>query len=278
MINASRVFGWLNDALGIAGQITGGLPNFSGVTATVGQPWYTMLGNWKKIDGAWYNGYPVFFGRRTDVFRKNSVTGLSAALIVDQYTDRVIVEMWPQPSAAGGSATLNAPIGPTDVNVAITTPVNGFQTSFGFVQIGTGVNAEIVSVQSNANNQLTGMTRGWGGTRASLWLAGTPIAELNACLSGLVIPSSYHPGDSATTLFLPPGWASGLHKYLLSRFRDAERRRQEAKSLLDEFTATMQNLKTTRQYAGPIQIQANTGRGAEVYPGLGGPFGGVIVP
>lgn len=285
MLSASRVFGWLNDGLGLAGQITGGLPNFSGVTSVVGQPWYVIEGNWRKIDGAWYNGYPVFFGRRTDVFRKNSVTGISAAICVDMYTDRVIIELWPQPSANGGNSGLVNAIGPTDTTATIGSFGNSFQTSFGFVRIGpdsiTDADPnvfEIVSVQSYNLNQLTGMIRGWGGTRPRAWNAGTPVSELNGCLSGLIIPSTYHPGDSSTTLYLPPGWSSGLHKYMLSRFREAERRRQEAKSLLDEFTATMQNLRTTRQYAGPIQIQANTGRGSEVYPGLGGPFGGVIVP
>lgn len=292
MLSAARVFEWLNDGLGIAGQITGGLPNFSGITAVVGQPWYTLQGNWKKIDGAWYNGYPVFFGRRTDVFRKNSVTGISAAICVDMYTDRVIVELWPQPSANGFVTALLNPIGTTDTTAALDPSFgSNFQTSFGFVKIGplyvsnpefvtvtSPPGYEIVSCQSSSNFSLQGMTRGWGGTRPRTWSAGTPVAELNGCLSGLIIPSPYFPGDSATTLYLPPGWSSGLHKYMLSRFREAERRRQEAKSLMDEFTATMQNLRTTRQYAGPIQIQANTGRGSETYPGMGGPFGGVIVP
>ena len=279
MLSAARVFGWLTDALGIAGQITGGLPNFTGCSSVTGQPWYEMTGSWKKIDGAWYNGYPVFFGRRTDVFRKNNVQGVSAALIVDMYTDRVRVELWPQPSAAGGTTTLTANIGPTDTSATIASPA-GFQTGFGFVLLGSGSGAEIVSVRSfsGAGNMLAGMLRGWGGTRAGTWLSNTPVTELNICLSGLVNPPTYAPGDSALVISLPPGWTSGLHKYLLSRFRDAERRRQEAKALMDEFTATMQNLRTTKQYAGPIQIQANTGRGAEVYPGLGGPFGGVIVP
>ena len=285
MLAASRVFGWLNDGLGLAGQITGGLPNFSGVPTVAGQPFYTLQGNWKKIDGAWYNGYPVFFGRRTDVFRKNNVTGISAAICVDMYNDRVIIELWPQPSADAGFATLTNLMGPTDSSAALT-PLAGFsfQTGFGFVRLGPRFpstnreDVEIVSVQSYNLNTLNGMTRGWGGTRPRLWPAGTHVGELNACISGLIIPEPYAPGDSATTLYLPPGWSSGLHKYMLSRFREAERRRQEAKSLLDEFTATMQNLRTTRQYAGPIQIQASTGRGSEVYPGLGGPFGGVIVP
>lgn len=283
MVNAARVFGWLNDGLGLAGQITGGLPNFSGVPSVIGQPWYTITGNWRKLDGAWYNGYPVFFGRRTDVFRKNTVTGISAALCVDMYTDRVIIEMWPQPSAMAFNSTLSAPIGPMDSTANLTPVPSSFQTSFGFVRIGPtpsgrpGV-VEIVSCQSSNLNQLTGMVRGWGGTRPGMWPAGTPVTELNACISGLIIPSTYNAGDSGIDLALPPGWASGLHKYMLSRFREAERRRQEAKSLMDEFTATMQNLRTTRQYAGPIQIQASTGRGSEVYPGLGGPFGGVIVP
>ena len=65
---------------------------------------------------------------------------------------------------------------------------------------------------------------------------------------------------------------------MLGRFREAEQDGKEATRLLKQFTEKMKALPTNRIIAGPRQIQANAGRGAETMAGLGSPFGGVIVP
>jgi len=74
------------------------------------------------------------------------------------------------------------------------------------------------------------------------------------------------------------GWGEAIQTYLEARFLKLEKQYKESSMLMQEFTAKMQQLKANRIIAGPRQIQVNAGRGAETQVGLGGYFGGVIVP
>ncbi|PWT72277.1 MAG: hypothetical protein C5B60_09760, partial [Chloroflexi bacterium] len=73
-------------------------------------------------------------------------------------------------------------------------------------------------------------------------------------------------------------WEDAMETYMLARFKKAEQQFQEANALTKEFTAKVQHLMATRVIVGPRQIQVFAGRGSETFPGLGSPFGGVIVP
>lgn len=277
-LSASRVFGWLNDGLKLAGQIVGGgIPDMGGVGTVAGQAWYDFMGNWKKTDGAWYDGYPLFFGRKSDVFRRNPTPGTSGILAIDQYAAGVRAELYPQPSRTSGVTALTTALGVAGTQ-AIVGDTSGFLLGFGLALLGTPANGEVVSYASFDGTNLYQLMRAWSGTTAQIWPIGTPVTELNLTISGYRIPSSYSVGDSLKVMNLPPGWEAALPKYVLGRFRDAEMKRQEAKDLMGEFQQIMSSLRVNKQYAGPIQIQPGGNRGAETYPGLGGWGGGVIVP
>jgi hypothetical protein len=275
----------LNEGLHQASTICYGLPDFGAVATVTGQPIYPVEGRWTKVSNAWWDGYPLFLGRQTDVFRRNIVTGTVGTFVLYQKTNRFVAEVWPQPSRSGGQIQTSADIGRFDTTIPIQL-IPGFMGSSNFV-LGFGLcslstpddpNYEIVEFARNNSLELTGVTRGMQGTVPFPWPAGTPVTELNLMWAGQRVPRGYRLGDSTSTFYLPEGWEDAMETYLLARFKKAEQQFRESSDLVKEFTAKVQHLMATRIIVGPRQIQVYAGRGTEVYPGLGSPFGGVIVP
>ena len=278
-LGAFAVYRWLNQSLGwAAAKNRGGLPDFGAAATTGGQPNYTLPGYWKKIDSAWYDGFPLGLLQKNNVFRRNPVTGYSGMLTVFQATDRLMVEAWPQPSRTSARTTLAFAIGATDT-VALLTSTAGFVLGFGMAQI----DSEIVNYAGISGNNLIGLQRGMTGTVAASHdpaVATVPVSELNLMVSGYRVPSttSYFPGQAATPLYLPPGWDEALISYMLYRFRKAEQDEQGATTNLKEAAEKLSSLGSNRIIAGPRQIQPYGGIGPETARGYGGAFGGVIIP
>jgi len=273
-VGAYAMYRWLNQALGwAAGKNRGGLPDFGAVGTVNGQPNYIMPGYWKKIDSAWFDGYPLGLLNKNNVFRRNPVPGYSGMLIVFQATDRLMGEVWPQPNRTSGQTTLTAQIGVTD-SVASIASAAGYVLGFGMTLIGS----EIVNFAAINGNQLTGLTRGMCGTTPATWQIGTPVTELNLMIAGYRVPSTYSVGQAASTLYLPPGWDEALISYILYRFRSAEQDEASAKRYLQEATQKMSDLGANRIIAGPRQISPYSAIGPEIGAGLGTAFGGVIIP
>jgi hypothetical protein len=276
-LGAFAVYRWLNQALGwAAAKNRGGLPDFGAAGTSAGQPNYTLPGYWKKIDAAWYDGFPLGLLQKNNVFRRNPVPGYSGMLTVFQATDRLMVEAWPQPSRTSAQTTLASPMAATDT-VATLTSTAGFVLGFGMAMIG----AEIVNYAAISGNNLTGLQRGMTGTVAVAHVATEAATELNLMISGYRVPSStsYFPGQAATPLYLPPGWDEALTSYILYRFRKAEQDEQGAAANLKEATEKMSALGANRVISGPRQIQPYGGLGPETARGLGsGSFGGVLIP
>lgn len=273
-VGAFSIYRWLNQGLKwAASKNRGGLPDFSAVGTVNGQPNYVMPGYWKKIDSAWFDGYPLGLLAKNNVFRRNPVPGYSGMLIVFQATDRLMVEAWPQPNRTSNQTTLAAPMTAIDT-VANLTSVAGQVLGFGMYLIGS----EIVNYSNVNSNQLQGVIRGMGGTVPQAWPSSTPAIELNLMIAGYRVPSGYSVGQAASTFYLPPGWDEALTKYLLYRFRKAEQDEAGAKAALDEATILLGDLSANRIIAGPRQIQPYASIGPEVGRGLGTAFGGVIIP
>jgi hypothetical protein len=273
-VSATAIYRWLNQGLAwAAAKNRGGLPDFGAVGTTNGQPNYVMPGYWKKIDSAWFDGYPLGLLQKNNVYRRNPVPGYSGMLIVYQATDRLMVEAWPQPNRTSGQTTLASPLAATDT-VANLTSAAGYVLGFGLTQIG----AEIVNFAAVSGNQLTGLTRGMCGTVPAAAAIGTAVIELNLMIAGYRVPSTYAVGAANSTFYLPPGWDSAIAYYILSRFRKAEQDEQGAKAALDEAKQNLSDMSANRIIAGPRQISPYSAIGPEVGAGLGTAFGGVIIP
>ena len=272
-VGAYAAYRWLNSALTWgASKNKGGIPAFGAAGTVSGQPLYTMPGWWKKINNAWYDGYPLFLGRHNDVFRRSPVKGVLGTLIVHEATERLITEVWPQPSRTSCQTTLSLAMTAFSNSAVVDNPA-GWVLGFGKVQIEN----EILEYAGLQGNLLVGLTRGLAGTTAVGHPSGAPVTELNLEISGFRLPTSYSVGAGMATLLAPPGWENPLACYMLYKFRSAEQDDQAAQRFLNEATGMFGDLSANRIIAGPRQIQANAGRGAETMAGLGSPFGGVIV-
>jgi hypothetical protein len=266
--------------------IADGIKDITGIPSTVGTAQYPLIGIWKRIDSDFYDGYPVEQGTKQQIFRHSPVTGLSGTCTMNVSSNHQFVEFWPQPERTAGNGVLSLfglPINSTTLD--FTPGSSGFVLGFGLALVGTypptallgASSCELVYYSGTASGQLLALNRGMGGTVEQAWPVGTPVQEVNIYMTGLRKPINYTPGQALTVLSLPPEWVDAIRVYLLYRFRDAEQNRQEAKSLLDEFTAKCKAMTATRQVMGPRRIQVG-GSGVEVASGFGSIFGGVILP
>lgn len=273
-LGAYAIYRLLNQALGwAAAKNRGGLPDFGAVGTTNGQPNYVMPGYWKKIDSAWFDGYPLGLLAKNNVFRRNPVPGYSGMLIVFQATDRLMVEAWPQPNRTSGRTVLTVAMTSTDT-VANVVSTAGYVLGFGMTQIGN----EIINFAGINGNQLIGLTRGMCGTVPSAQTPSTIVTELNLMIAGYRVPANYSVGSAATALYLPPGWDEALISYILYRFRSMEQDESSAQRYLKEATQKMSDLGANRIIAGPRQISPYSNIGPETVGGMGSAFGGVILP
>jgi hypothetical protein len=273
-VGAYAAYRWLNAALTwAASKNKGGIPSFGAIGTISGQGVQVFNGYWKKFDTAWYDGYPLYLARKNDVFRKAPVPGTVAALILHEATDRLVVEMWPQPSRTSAQTTLASGIS-INATTATLTNASAWKLGFGKAQI----DQEIMEYSAINGNVLSGLVRGLAGTTAVAHNISAPVTELNMEISGLRMPASYSVGAAMSTLQAPPGWENALSRYMLYMFRSAEQDDAGANRYLKEAEAMFGELSANRIIIGPRQVSISAGRGAETYPSLGGVFGGVIVP
>ena len=270
-INAATLFRWINRGLELASQVAGGLLDYAGVSTVSGNPQYVVPGEWKRIASVWYDGYPLAFDDVGNYFRRNPITAsVLASISVALFYDKMMVEIWPQPSRTAASTTLAAPFNVGDTQ-AVLTNAAGFLLTNGFAKIG----AEIVAYNGKAGNTLKNLQRGLGGTVAATVPQGVFVNELNLFWQGWrMFAPTYQPGDSAKVLPIPVGWGSMLHEYALSRMKLAEQGLQESSALKESFIKGMSDwYRTNKQYTR-LQVgeQTNT---LEVMPSFGG---GWVVP
>lgn len=274
--SASQIFRWLNDGLNMIATANGGVPDTCGFATVIGKALYTLPGDWKDVDAAWYDGYPVFLGSGKQVYRHNPLTSVVGMFSYSKVADQLVIEAFPQPVRTAGAGTLSANLGLTATQVA-TNGFGGFVLAYGLVQLGSGSNIEFCSFTANGNS-LTSMVRGLGGTSAQAWPANTPMTEMNAMFAGWRAPILYYPGMASRTINLPSDWVPLIHKYILSRYRLIEQQDQEAVRLEKEFMDGMKNATKRKAPVGERQIQPLDTTMVDVFPGLSRTFGGLIVP
>lgn len=276
------VYRWINDGLKEAsGKCGGGMPDASGIASVAGQGVYVLNGNWWKANKAWYDGYPMGVAGTEAVFRKSKVTGnYSMAFVVSGVSERVIVEVWPQPSRTSGVSTLNGGISATALgNIALTPGATSYVVPFGLAQLGPDAQGrtEIVMYSTVTPSSMTVVLRGLGGTLPIAWATGSSITELNIYFHGYRNAPIYSVGQAFNTFNAPPGWEPAIQHYLLHRFRMLEKDEKRSQEEYKQFAAIIESLPM-KQVAGPRQIQVGGGQAIETFSGLGTPFGGVIVP
>jgi hypothetical protein len=270
--SATTVFNWVNDALSLGSNICGGMIDYSGVQTQVGQPMYVILGKWEMIPDVWYDGYPLAPDKAGNFFRRNSIT----ASVLSQVTttllsDRMMIEVWPQPARTGASTTLSSALSAA-ANSAVLINGGGFLLTNGCMQ----VDSEIMMYNGQAGNTFKNLIRGVGGTIAVAHNIGAPVLELNLFFHGWrTFDINYQPGSALTSVQIPDEWSPLLPIYGLARVKLAEQDIQGYQALKKDFEASLQGwFKQNKVTTGPRQL-GDSSNNLEVIPSLGG---GWVVP
>lgn len=281
-LSSAALYRWINEGLDYITALTDGIRDITGIPSTAGQAQYQLISNWRKIDNQFYDGWPMMAGNKSDVFRHSNVVGISGTGVLNQ--DSVIqqVEFYPQSSRTSGNGTLTGNLSATATSIPYTPGSSGWVLGFGLALIGPypadPAACELVYYSGNQSNTLTPVTRGMGGTFATAWPAGTQVLECNLYLTGLRYPTHYTMGQSANQLGLPPAWIDVLKDYLSARFKGAEQSTEEQAALLKQVSEKCTQIKGNRQVMARRRVQVGGVTGPEVCEGLGGFFGGVILP
>lgn len=274
--SASQIYRFLNDAMNLIAIANGGVPDVAGFATTIGKADYAMQGDWKDIDAAWYDGYPIMLGSGKQVYRHNSLTSISGMMSYVQVGKQLVCELFPQPVRTAGVTSLSAAI--TALATSATTPgFTNFVLPYGILQFGAGNKCEYVSFTSSGNN-IVSMVRGLGGTAPQAWPINTPVNEMNVQFAGWRAPTLYKPGDALCNLNIPSDWVPLCHKYLLGRYRQIEQQQDDTTKLEQEFMAGMAKATKRKAPIGERQIQPQDTTMVDVYPGLSRTFGGLIIP
>src|SRR5208337_32802 len=272
-ISASTMFRFLNDALKLASQISGGLLDYSGVGSLSGVPQYIVNGEWKKVASCWYDGYPLAMDDNGNYFRRNSITAsVLSSVAMSTFNNQMMIEVWPQPSRTAGITTLAAQILIGQTSAQLTSAAQFLLTN-GFVQIGS----EIMSYSQINGNTLLNLQRALGGTVQSVIPAGSLVNELNLFWSGWrMYNPNFIPGQSNLVIPAPLGWETALFKYMLGRCKLAEQGVGDFEKLEQSFLKQIGDWwRSNKVVVGPRQI-GDQSQGLETY--FGGQGGGWVVP
>jgi hypothetical protein len=281
-LSAAALYRWINEGLDAATALTEGIRDITGIPSTGGQAQYQPISNWRKISSGFYDGWPITFGNKSDVFRHSNVTGISGTAVLNQDSVVQQIELYPQSSRTSGNGTLTGNLTATATSIPYTPGSSGWVLGFGLALLGPypadPSACELVYYSGNQSNTLTPCTRGMGGTIAQAWPANTPVSEANIYLAGIRYPIHYSKGQSANQLNLPPAWIDALRDYLSARFKQAEQDVEGAGAVLKQFEQKCLAIKGNREVLSPRRVQVGGVTGPETVQGLGGYFGGVILP
>jgi hypothetical protein len=281
-LSAAALYRWINEGLDAATALTEGIRDVTGIPSTAGQAQYQVVSNWRKLTSGFFDGYPITMGSKSDIFRRSNVTGISGTTVLNQDSVVQQVELYPQSSRTSGNGTLNGALSATATAISYTPGNSGWVLGFGLALIGPypadPSASEIIYYSGNASNSLSPVTRGMGGTIAQAWPSGTSVMEANIYFSGIRYPLHYSRGQSGNQLQLPPAWIDALKDYLSARFKGAEQDTEGQKELMGSFKEKCLSIKGNREVMSPRQVQVGGNSGVETAMGLGGYFGGVILP
>lgn len=254
--SAYTIYGWLNEALDKATDISGGIQDYTGVSTTVGQPLYTLIGKWIKTVTGTFDGYLIFGGDKRSIFRRSPISAISAINVSVTLSPNNVIEMYPQPNRTAAVLTsTTSPLTSTGATLAYTLVSGALLTSFGMALLGTPSAGELVYYSNSSAGVLNNLVRGLGGTQAQTWPAGTPVSELNLWFSGYRRAVKHSVGDSALTILVPPGWESLLPRYIEARYRQSEHEWKVASDLMASFEKEIKGQQSAyKQLSGPVQI------------------------
>lgn len=244
-VSAIELYKWMNAGLFRLGQITGGILDQSGIFWRAGAAEAVLPGYWLEITDTWHDGWVVLPERAEFTWLKSTLQSIPGIITTWKNAAQQIVGLWPQPGTPGAQTTLSSNVGLTTDPFPVVDS-SGFQPPDLFM-----VDNEIISCTSNAdqngvNDQLGLLVRGYGGSVPATHQAGAEVNELIFRFRGYRMPVGYSPGQSGAVLDLPAAWDEPVDRYILSKFKEWEQNRADAKDLMQDFDACCIQLRNNK--------------------------------
>jgi hypothetical protein len=260
-LSVGSIYSLFNRAQDAMVRIGGGFVDVTGIQSQNSQSMFRAPARFYQYVNAWFDGYPLAVVNRQMMYLRNAAPGFSGLMSYEEDGTQGTIQLWPQTNRTGGTTTLAVAMGLTD---SLMTVVDA--TQYGLSLGITQVDNEVVVYSAINGNQVTGLTRGVGGTTVATHAIGAPVTELNIRLSGRRLGTVYTPGQSSYDLNLPPGWEIPISIHMLSQVRGMEQQDDLASGLMKEFVSMAEKIaKDGKKGIKPRQISPYGSTGVETF-------------
>lgn len=229
LFRAQTLYRWLNDGVIAAAQKVGWIINdWTALAVSQYIPHYVVDEKWHSIETVFLNGWQLGAAPESSVMWPNKVeASQGVAYSIHNVTGQWSVRIYPAPSTADPTTTLNGSITASSTSIVVTSST-GF-LPYGFITI----DSELIQYYNVSGNTLSGLVRGVGGTTAASHSNGATVAHKSLWIYGNRLPATV--SASTDVIELPLAFVQPLQDYVLARCRESENEFQEARGLMAGF-------------------------------------------
>src|SRR6266496_68429 len=210
------------------------LLDWTAMPTTTNLPIYGVDRRWLNVDAVFVNQYRCTFLDEAHVIYPSFLAAQPLWFSIHKRADQYELSLWPAPNQTDASVSLPADVTPTQTSITVS-DASSF-LSFGWIQIGV----ELIQYYSVSSNTIAVVRRGCGGTPAMVHYAGDVVRHCSLWVRGPRAPIAVT--QSTDLIEVPIAFLGPLETYVLSRVRDAEQDRAEARDLMKQFDESIKEI------------------------------------
>jgi hypothetical protein len=270
-LRASTLYRWLTNGIReLARRANWVVIDWTAVAQTTGQAVYYLPYRFANIDAVFCNQFRLAHLDEVHTIYPSVSVAQPLWYATHHRSDHVELALWPYPDRQDPGPPLMSPMDPVSTSMDLTTTA-GFLPN-GYVR----VEAELMHYSALGPPTAPGLRtirRAVGGTVATTHFAGTKAEHLGIWARGWRAPIAVK--QARDCVEVPFAFQAPLETYLLAKYREAEQDRQAAASLMQEFSAMVNDIliDPVWQNVEGHQVQAY---GMAALGGLA--YGRVVVP
>lgn len=232
---------WINDAGRLMCAKTPIIRDWYGLPTVVGKDVYVLPDYITSVEQVFYDLYPMGRAPEENFIFASKVEGRSWWFGPHAIHAIPRLFVWPAPSSAGASTTLNGSITATATSLTLTSGT-GVQ-AFGFLRLGGDIATSELIRYSNivtSTGVVSNMLRGQGGTVAQAWANLAVVDEGNLFFNCYRLPVPLK--TSTDPVEMPQALWPLIELYVLSKVRSAEQDDATALQLRQEFFQILKDM------------------------------------
>jgi len=242
--------------------------DWTAMPTTENLPIYGVDRRWLNVDAVFANQYRCTFLDEAHVIYPSFLAAQPLWYGIHHRADQYELSLWPAPNQTDAVVSLPADITPTQTSITVSDASDFL--SFGWIQIGV----ELIQYYSLSDNTIAVVRRGVGGTPAMVHYAGDAVTHCSVWVRGIRTPVAVT--QSTDVIEVPIAFLGPLETYLLSRVRDVEQDRAEARDLMKQFDEEVKEILLDPKWQGDTVNQVAAYGSSYLENALY--FGRVVVP